>query len=138
MLEVSTENQSNVYIYNKYTPYLVAVDCIIFGFINGELKLLLIKRVMNPCKGLWSLMGGFVGPYESMDEAANRILFDLTGLKDVYLTQLYTHGDIGRDPGARVISTSYYSLIKIQDIDPDHEMISNARWYPKRIAGTNF
>ena len=130
MLEESTVNQSNVDIYNKYTPYLVAVDCIIFGFIEGEVKLLIIKRVMNPCKGSWSLMGGFVSPEESMDEAANRILYDLTGLKDLYMTQLYTHGDLGRDPGARVISTSYYSLIKIQDIDPDHTMISDARWCP--------
>jgi 8-oxo-dGTP diphosphatase len=130
MLEDTVTIQSNVDIYNKYTPYLVAVDCIIFGFIDGELKLLLIKRVMTPCKGSWSLMGGFVSPNESMDEAANRILFDLTGLKDVYMTQLYTHGDIGRDPGARVISTSYYTLIKIQDINPLHAMITNARWCP--------
>lgn len=130
MLEDSTIILTNVDIYNKYTPYLVAVDCIIFGFIEGELKLLIVKRVFDPCKGSWSLMGGFVSPEESMDEAANRILYDLTGLKDLYMTQLYTHGEIDRDPGARVISTSYYSLIKIQDIDPDHEMISNARWCP--------
>lgn len=130
MLEDIATNRSNVDIYNKYTPYLVAVDCIIFGFIERELKLLIIKRVIDPCKGSWSLMGGFVSPDESMDEAAYRILYDLTGLKDLYMTQLYTHGDIERDPGARVISTSYYSLIKMQDIDPDHEMISNACWCP--------
>jgi len=130
MLEDIATIQTNVKIYNKYKPYLVAVDCIIFGFIESELKLLIIKRVIDPCKGSWSLMGGFVSPEESMDEAAYRILYDLTGLKDLYMTQLYTHGDIERDPGARVISTSYYSLIKIQDIDPDHVMISNARWCP--------
>ncbi len=130
MLEDSTTNRSDVDIYNKYTPYLVAVDCIIFGFIEHELKLLIIKRVIDPCKGSWSLMGGFVSPDESMDEAAYRILYDLTGLKDLYMTQLYTHGDIERDPGARVISTSYYSLIKMQDIDSDHEMTSNACWCP--------
>jgi 8-oxo-dGTP diphosphatase len=130
MLEESVINQSYGGIYNKYTPFLVAVDCIIFGFINGELKLLIIKRVMEPCKGSWSLMGGFVGPEESMDEAANRVLFDLTGIKDLYMTQLYTHGELDRDPGARVISTSYYSLIQIQDIDPDHEMLTNACWCP--------
>lgn len=130
MLEEQNTNQTGVDIYNKYTPYLVAVDCIIFGFIDSELKLLVIKRNFEPCKGFWSLMGGFVGPSESMDEAANRVLFELTGLKDLYMTQLYTHGDLNRDPGARVISTSYYSLIKIQDIDPDHKMISNACWCP--------
>jgi 8-oxo-dGTP diphosphatase len=130
MLEEIKTHRFNVDIYNKYTPYLVAVDCIIFGFIEGELKLLIIKRSFDPGKGSWSLMGGFVGPEESMDEAGYRILNELTGLKDLYMTQLYTHGEINRDPGARVISTSYYSLIKIQDIDPDHEMISNARWCP--------
>ena len=133
MLEEIASNQSNnsnVDIYNKYTPYLVAVDCIIFGFIDSELNLLIIKRNFEPCKGSWSLMGGFVRPGESMDEAAYRVLYDLTGLKDLYMTQLYTHGEIDRDPGARVISTSYYSLIKIKDIDPDHKMISNARWCP--------
>ena len=91
MLEEITAIRSRVDIYNKYTPYLVAVDCIIFGFIKGELKLLIIKREMNPCKGSWSLMGGFVSPEESMDEAANRILYDLTGLKGLYMNQLYTH-----------------------------------------------
>ncbi len=123
-------NRSSADIYNKYIPIMVAVDSIIFGFADSELKLLIIKRDFEPGKGLWSLTGGFVGPHESMDEAANRILYDLTGLKDLYMNQLYTHGDLDRDPGARVISTSYYSLIKIQDIDPDHEMISNARWCP--------
>ena len=130
MLEEITAIRSRVDIYNKYTPYLVAVDCIIFGFIKGELKLLIIKREMNPCKGSWSLMGGFVSPEESMDEAANRILYDLTGLKGLYMNQLYTHGDVNRDPGARVISTSYYSLIKIQDIYSHHNMINNAKWCP--------
>ena len=130
MLEDNAVNHFNIDMYKQYTPYLVAVDCIIFGFIESELKLLIIKRVIDPCKGSWSLMGGFVSPEESMDEAAYRILYDLTGLNGLYMTQLYTHGDIERDPGARVISTSYYSLIKIQDIDPDHVMISNARWCP--------
>jgi len=130
MLEDIVVNQPKIDAYIKYTPYLVAVDCIIFGFIEGELKLLIIKRVMDPCKGLWSLMGGFVGPGESMDEAAYRILFELTGLNNLKMNQLYTHGEIDRDPGARVISTSYYTLIKMQDIDPDHVSISNARWCP--------
>jgi len=122
--------QTTSEVYSIYNPHLTAVDCIIFGFIESELKLLIIKRVMDPCKGLWSLMGGFVKPEENLDEAANRILYDLTGLKDLFMNQLHTYGEVNRDPGARVISTSYYSLIKIQDIDSDHEMISNACWWP--------
>jgi ADP-ribose pyrophosphatase YjhB (NUDIX family) len=117
-------------LYRNFQPHLVAVDCIIFGFIDSELHLLIFKRGIEPGRGKWSLMGGFVGVDESLDEAAFRILYELTGLKDLYMTQLYTHGEIDRDPGARVISTSYYSLIKVQDLDPERAQISNARWCP--------
>jgi ADP-ribose pyrophosphatase YjhB (NUDIX family) len=68
--------------------YLVAVDCIIFGFDGEHLNLLLIKRGFQPQKNKWSLMGGFVQPNESLDQSANRILHQLTGLKGVYLEQL--------------------------------------------------
>ena len=130
MLEEIIHNQFKVDVYNKYSPYLVAVDCIIFGFMDGELKLLIINRKFEPAKGKWSLMGGFVGPDESMDEAAYRVLYELTGLQDIKMVQLYTHGDVNRDPGARVISTSYYTLIKMQDIDPAHSAENGARWCP--------
>ena len=130
MLEEIIHDQFKVDVYNKYSPYLVAVDCIIFGFMDGELKLLIINRKFEPAKGKWSLMGGFVGPDESMDEAAYRVLYELTGLKDLKMVQLYTHGEVDRDPGARVISTSYYTLIKMQDIDPAHSAENGARWCP--------
>ena len=130
MLEEIVNDRFKVDVYNKYSPYLVAVDCIIFGFMDGELKLLIINRKFEPAKGKWSLMGGFVGPDESMDEAAYRVLYELTGLKDLKMVQLYTHGEVDRDPGARVISTSYYTLIKMQDIDPAHSAENGARWCP--------
>ncbi len=117
-------------IYSKYSRYLVAVDCIIFGYdiIEKDLKLLLIKRSFEPAKGKWSLAGGFVEQNESLDEAAARILINLTGLKDVYLEQSYTYGEIDRDPGARVISISYSALIKIQDIDRKAKERNEAHW----------
>lgn len=117
-------------IYSKIPKHLVAVDCIIFGYdiLEKELKLLLIKRGFEPAKGKWSLAGGFVNEGESLDEAASRILFNLTGLKNVYMEQNYTYGDINRDPGARVISTSYYALIKIQNIDNRLAEINGAHW----------
>jgi hypothetical protein len=108
----------------------IALDCIIFGFDEGELKLLLIKRNFEPAKGQWSLIGEFMDEDESLDEAAYRILTNLTGLKDVYMSQLYSHGDVARDPGARVISVSYYSLINIQNHDAQLVKDNFAHWRP--------
>jgi 8-oxo-dGTP diphosphatase len=117
-------------IYSKIARHLVAVDCIIFGYdiLEKEIKLLLIKRSFEPAKGKWSLAGGFVNEDESLDEAASRILFSLTGLKNVFMEQSYSFGAVKRDPGARVISTSYYALIKIQDIDNKLREKNGAQW----------
>jgi len=117
-------------LYSKYSKHLVAVDCIIFGYdiLEKEIKLLLIKRAFNPAKGKWSLAGGFVEDDESLDVAACRILNNLTGLKNVFLKQLYCYGDIERDPGAKVISVAYWALIKIKDIDQDQSRRNGAHW----------
>jgi 8-oxo-dGTP diphosphatase len=119
-------------IYSKIPRHLVAVDCIIFGYDihEKEIKLLLIKRSFEPAKGKWSLAGGFVNEEESLDEAASRILLNLTGLKNVFMEQSYSYGTVNRDPGARVISTSYFSLIKIQDIDNSLKELNGAHWRP--------
>ena len=115
--------------YSGIERHLVAVDCIVFGYIfEKKIKLLLIKRSFNPGKGKWSLAGGFVNEEESLDEAASRILYNLTGLKNIYMQQLYTFGLVDRDPGARVISISYYALIKIQDIDNSIKKENAAHW----------
>ena len=90
--------------YNINSKFYVSVDCIIFGFDQGELKLLLLKRNFEPAMGKWSLMGGFVQDNESVDDAAKRVLKELTGLEDVFMEQVGTFGDIKRDPGERVIS----------------------------------
>lgn len=117
-------------LYSKYSRHLVAVDCIIFGYDiqEKEIKLLLVKRSFDPAKGKWSLAGGFVEQNESLDIAASRVLHNLTGLKNVFMNQLYTYGDIDRDPGARVISVSYGALIKIKDIDYKLSKKSGAHW----------
>jgi 8-oxo-dGTP diphosphatase len=107
----------------------VAIDSIIFGFDNGKLKLLLIKRKMPPMEGQWSLMGGFVGSSESLDDAAYRILEELTGLKSVFLEQLYTYGDINRDAAARVISVAFYALINISNYDEQLGRRHGAEWF---------
>jgi 8-oxo-dGTP diphosphatase len=114
--------------YTKFSRIYVAVDCIIFGFLDNQLKILLLTRDFEPGMGKSSLIGGFVGEEESLDDAAARILSDLTGLENVFLEQLYTHGEIDRDPGERVISVSYYALLKMQDLDHDHVEKHGARW----------
>jgi ADP-ribose pyrophosphatase YjhB (NUDIX family) len=117
-------------IYSKHSKHLLAVDCIIFGYdiLEKDIKLLLIRRNFEPAKGKWSLAGGFVKHDESLDEAACRILCDLTGLKNIYMKQLYSYGDLERDPGARVISVAYSALIKIKDIDKDLAVSNGAHW----------
>jgi len=116
--------------YSEYDKFLVAVDCIIFGFDGKELNLLLIKRNFPPAKGEWSLMGGFLKKNESIDQAAERVLFKLTGLCNVFLEQLQGYGEIKRDPGERVISIAYYALIKIDDYDEELARQYNAKWFP--------
>jgi 8-oxo-dGTP diphosphatase len=87
-----------------------------------------LKRDFEPGRGKLSLIGGFVREEESLDDAAARILSDLTGLENVFLEQLYAHGEIDRDPGERVISVSYYALLKVQDLDHDHVEKHGAGW----------
>ena len=107
---------------------LVALDCIIFGFDGEELKLLLIKRNFEPEYGNWSLMGGFLGEHEDLEEAARRILYDLTGLDNNYLEQLSTFGAVNRDPAERTVSVVYYALVNIEDQDVRAIQSHNASW----------
>ena len=103
--------------YSGVHKAFVSVDCIIFGFEDNKLKLLLGKRKMDPGRGEWALYGGFVGTGESVDEAANRVLCELTGLKNLYMKQVHTFGAVDRDPGERVISVAYCALINVKDYD---------------------
>lgn len=116
--------------YSGIERFPVALDGIIFGFDRKNLKLLLIKRDLEPEKGKWSLMGGFLKSNESLDEAASRILTKLAGLKNIYLEQLYGFGEIDRDPVERTISIAYYSLINIHNHDKELEKEYGARWFP--------
>lgn len=114
--------------YKQYDRLYISVDCIVFGLNEGSLKLLLIKRNFEPHKGEWSLMGGFVNADEGIDNAARRILKDLTGLDGIYMHQIGTFGDVERDPGERVVSVAYSALLNFPDID--HEILKshNAHW----------
>lgn len=117
-------------LYSKHIRHLVAVDCIIFGYdiLEKEIKLLLIKRSFDPAKGRWSLEGGFVEMNESLDDAAFRILRNLTGLEIIYMKQSFSYGNADRDPGARVISIAYFALITLRDIDQELAEQNGAHW----------
>ncbi len=97
--------------YDRQDRLLIAVDCIIFGFSQGQLNLLLIRRDFAPRRGEWSLMGGFLRREESLDECAARVLQDLTGLNEVYLEQFKAFGAVERDEAERTVSVGYFALV---------------------------
>jgi len=117
---------------NRYpgeTRVLVAVDCIIFGFDGNDIKLLVVQRGLKPEKGKWSLMGGFLQPHESLDQAADRILKKLTGLEGVYMEQLQTFSDPLRDPVERTLSVAYFALIDIHQYEKQLSADYHAEWF---------
>lgn len=114
--------------YSAHPKFYLAVDCIIFGFRDDKLSLLLQKRNFEPAKGEFSLMGGFVQENESVDDAARRVLTELTGLTDIYMEQVGAFGAVGREPDERVVSVAYYALINIDDYDQELVKNHNAFW----------
>ena len=113
--------------YGEHSKVWLSVDCIVFGFDEGKLKILIGKRKMDPGRGEWSLYGGFVNADES-DDAASRTLFELTGLKRIYMRQIGAFGNVDRDPGERVVSIAYYALINVNDYDEKLRTSHGAEW----------
>lgn len=108
-----------------------SVDCVIFGIDEGVLKILLIERNEAPFKGWKAIPGNLVRDQEDIDAAAERILYELTGLRDIYLEQSYTFGRTNRHPQGRVITVAYYSLIRrTDDIRPVTGFAKKAFWWP--------
>ena len=114
--------------YKEHPKVWVSVDCIIFGFDNGKLKVLIGRRQMDPGRGEWSLYGGFVAANEGIDECAARTLQQLTGLKNLYMRQVGAFGSIDRDPGERVVSIAYYALINVKDYDEQLRKEHQLEW----------
>lgn len=115
----------------EYPRAALTVDCVVFGFDETELKVLLIERGLEPFKGRWALPGGFVRVTETLDQAARRELEEETGLKNVFLEQLYTFGAVERDPRGRVVSVAHFALVKLSD----HSALAatdaaKAQWFP--------
>lgn len=106
---------------DKYQKHSVTVDILIFRLVNDSVDILLIKRKKPPYKEFWAFPGGFVNINESLEDAAKRELLEETNVKNVYLEQLYTFGDVERDPRMRVISVSYMALLNENDIEKFNE-----------------
>ncbi len=100
--------------YSQQTRMLLAVDCIVVGYDGQDLKLLVIQRSFEPFKGQWSLVGGFVHENESAEDAAKRVLTELTGLDGLYMEQLHTFTAPKRDTHERTASVAFFTLIDIQ------------------------
>lgn len=110
----------------------VAVDIVVFTIQSGELKVLLVKRKIEPYLGQFAIPGGFIHDDEDLDQAALRELREETGVADVYLEQLYSFGEPKRDPRGRVISISYFALISADRTLSAGSDAAEARWWPMK------
>ena len=118
--------------YDKFPFHHLAVDCVIFGYENRKLKLLLSRRKIEPEKNKWSLQGGWLNPDETVEQAAARVLLNFTGLKDIYLEQVHVCSNPNRDPGGRVVSVVFYALIRIDKYDKELVSKHGAKWWSLR------
>lgn len=114
----------------KYARPALTVDVVVFGLDEDDLQVMLVQRDLPPFAGEWALPGGFVDVDESLDEAARRELVEETGLREIYLEQLYTFGKVDRDPRDRVVTVAYYALVNLEG----HEVRAssdarNAAWF---------
>lgn len=117
------------YTYDYPRPALTS-DCVLLGFDEGELKLLLLERSNKPFSGMWALPGGFVQIEETTEEAARRILKEKASVGKIYLEQLFTFSDVDRDPRGRIISVTYYALVKLADFQIKAGRDTNeAEWF---------
>ena len=114
----------------KYFTLALSIDCVVFGFDGESLKVLLIERGEEPFKDFWALPGDLLPPDKDLNSSVNKVLKDLTGLSDLYFEQVETFGEVDRHPLGRVITTSYYTLVKISDykLNPS-SFAAEAKWF---------
>jgi 8-oxo-dGTP diphosphatase len=121
-----------------YFKIAISVDCVIFGFDENELKILLIKSDLDQFRGKWSLLGDIVHTDEDPDDAAYRVLLNRTGMQDLYLEQVQTFGKVSRHPAGRVVTIAYYSLVNIQ-LSTLRNLANELHWHPvKKIKQMAF
>ncbi len=114
--------------YKSQHKQLLAVDCIIFGYERGALKLLLFKREIEPEKGQWSLIGGWVNENETVEAAASRVLEKITSLDDIFMEQVRVYSSPTRDSGGRVVSVGFFALIRMTNERVVNAERKGAKW----------
>lgn len=115
---------------NEYFVFGLSVDCVVFGYHNGEIKVLLVQRDAEPFKGHWALIGDLVEPDQNLWDAANNVLEKLTGLKNIYMKQFFTFGSVDRHPLGRVVTVGYFSLVSSIDHHPiASSWAKSAEWF---------
>lgn len=125
------QQRKDTYDPSTYERPSVTVDVVILTVRERRLEVLLVRRRHWPFEGMWAIPGGFVEPNESLEDSARRELQEETGVRDVYLEQLYTFGDPGRDPRTRVITVVYYALLRADQLHLlAGDDAANARWFP--------
>lgn len=114
----------------KYFTLAFSIDCVVFGFDGKDLRILLIERGAQPYEDFWALPGDLVHPEEDLQASVNRVLKDLTGLSNLFFEQVETFGEVKRHPLGRVLTTGYYTLVKISDykLNPS-SFASEAKWF---------
>jgi 8-oxo-dGTP diphosphatase len=129
--DIEEQERPETYDASRYERPSVTVDVVILTLRRRRLEALLIKRKHWPFEGLWAIPGGFVNPDESLEDAARRELEEETGVRDVYLEQLYTFGDPHRDPRTRVITVVYYALIRAEMLGVSAgDDAAETAWFP--------
>jgi len=118
----------NSTFYQNKDTFLIAVDCIIIGFRDNELQILIARRRMEPLKGGWSLMGGFVNATENINEAARRVVGEYTGIDNIFMEQVGAYGELNRDLADRVISIAYFALVDMDLFDLSLIEKHDTRW----------
>ncbi|MBR9860774.1 NUDIX hydrolase [bacterium] len=118
---------------NEYLSFGLSVDCVVFGYHEGEVKVLLVERDEEPFKGSWALVGDLVHPDSDLSASADRILESLTGLKDIFMEQFFTFDAIDRHPLGRVVTVGYYSLVESEYYKPvASSWAKSTKWFSIR------
>ncbi|MBO6517449.1 MAG: NUDIX hydrolase [Bacteroidia bacterium] len=116
--------------FEDFFHFGLSVDCIIFGYHQGSLRVLLIQRGAEPFKDSWAIPGDLVNPSEDLTSSASRVLKQLTGLTDIPVQQFHTFGSIDRHPVGRVITVGYYALVRSENHHPiASTWASNVKWF---------
>lgn len=123
--------ENTLYFCNVSTHF--TIDCVIYSFHEGDLKVLLTERNAYPYKDWWALPGFFVEPFEEMEDAVKRILYELTGLEDIYMKQLGAFAGVKRHPEGRILTVAFYTFVRFEDVSdkikPVTDYMKKAQWW---------